>query len=1303
MTTRTVGRFSIQHEAGRGGMGVVYRAVDARTGAPVAVKVLPREAEDTESAARFEREAATLAAMQHPSIVRYVGHGRTERGELYLAMDWLDGEDLASVLGRGPLPLREAVELAATLADALAAVHARGLVHRDLKPSNVMLAGGVVRRPILLDFGIARRTAAAALTRSGAVVGTPQYMAPEQVRGAATIDGRADLFGLGLILFECITGRPAFVAEHPVAVLAKILLEAPPTISKPGRAIPASLEALVAELLAKDPAARPANAASVGLALQAIATELGEDWVARNATATRAVPAVLTGTERRLVAVLLAADRSASAALAATATPDVASREAAALEAAVRPHGAELAPLGPLRYLVSFPGGGEATDQAGRAARCALALSAAWPEAVIALSLGGAQEQRSLVGEVIDRAARLLNAEGASRVRADDATAALLEIRFQVEVDGGAHAIVGEREPEERPRTLLGKPTRFVGRDRDLASLEGGLREVVDESVARALLVTGVSGAGKSRLRHEFLERVRARDASVAVLLVRAEPVRAGSPLDLCAGLVRAAVGIAGADDDASRAALSARAARLGATEGERADAAAFLGEIIGTPYAVEASPRLGPARQDARILGDQMLRAFLALIGECARQPVVLVLEDLHWSDPQTVRFLDAALREHANLPLFVLAFARPEVAERFPGLWRARGLSEVALGPLSPRACERLALDVLGEVDPATLARIIRHADGNALHLEELIRAAASGDLASVPASVIAMLQARLESLDAVARRVLRAASLLGEAFSREALGALLPDPAADVDAALDRLAEAEVAARRGDAFAFRHAAVREAAYAMLTDIDKRVGHGVVARWLEESGERDASVVAEHYDRAGATAEAALWFARAARQAAQRCDLEAALARGARAIELGAVGVVAAEALLARGRAYHGLGRLAEASAEIELALASLPDDAADLRLAAMRELYNVGTYRQVSSVIRRAGEGALELARVTGRLDLVAEARCALAVADHCDERCAEALDAYRVAVAAAPERPSFVFAVSSILLYHAGAYDEAERTSRRFIAGARDMGDHGTAATLLGNLGAIVAGLGRYAEAREHFAEARSLGERHGFAMVTARAMSLSGGHYLDVLDVEGAVRRAEETCEIGRKMEFVTPRISSSLDLAFAALRRRALHEATEIADAIAEPVAKGTGFHGWLWRSRMLVVRAEIAELSGAFAEAEALADAAIAASRAQGRLKYVAAAEIVRARAAAGLGRSEQGGAALIQLLPRVLELGDPAVALRVASAAFALTGDAAMRDAAGHAASRIEQGLPVDDRARFARAAEPLLERGA
>jgi hypothetical protein len=256
-------RFQVERFAGAGAMGLVYRARDVQTGEWVALKVLAHG-----SAERFLREARALAEVSHPHIVRYVDHGHTEAGEPYLAMEWLEGADLAQKLQSGPLSLAQALGLARSVAGALAVAHGRGVVHRDVKPSNLFLVLGDPARVKVLDFGAARfiRTTSAP-TASGIVLGTPGYLAPEQVNEDTAVDGRADVFSLGCVLYECVAGRPAFVAQHVLALLGKILREDPPPLRQVAAHAPEVLEALLIAMLAKDPRGRPASMTAITEAL----------------------------------------------------------------------------------------------------------------------------------------------------------------------------------------------------------------------------------------------------------------------------------------------------------------------------------------------------------------------------------------------------------------------------------------------------------------------------------------------------------------------------------------------------------------------------------------------------------------------------------------------------------------------------------------------------------------------------------------------------------------------------------------------------------------------------------------------------------------------------------------------------------------------------------------------------------------------------------------------------------------------------------------------------------------------------
>ncbi|WP_438010140.1 protein kinase [Sorangium sp. So ce321] len=909
------GRYEIERVAGEGGMGSVYQARDREAEKAVAVKVL--RAATPAARERFQREACVLAELHHPAIVRYVTHGLLGSGEPFLVMEWLEGEDLARRLLRGALPVTEAMALTRRIAEALAAAHARGVVHRDIKPSNLFLPGGDVCAVKLLDFGIARRMLETRpLTATGTFMGTPGYIAPEQARGSTALDARADVFALGCVLFECLTGQPAFSGEDVLAIFAKILFDEVPRVSALRPDVPLGLEPLVARMLSKQPEDRPGDGAAVVRELAPLLLRGGAEQ--REYPHAVGEGSALTAAEQRLVSVLLVSstpepwgpdDR--------TLKEEECVIPLATLRSVAAPYRARVESLVDGSAIVALAGAGDASDQAAHAARLALAVRAVMPDARMVLTTGrGVLSGAMPVGEAIERAARILREDGGERlapgrspqpgpraVRLDDVTAGLLRQRFEIALGPAGPELVSEASAPESARLLLGRPTPCVGRDRELAMLRALLEECIGEPASRAILVTGVAGIGKSRVHHEILGEVRRAAPPVEVWVAHGDPMRAGSPLGMITELLRRAAGLFDGEPlDVQHDKIRARVGRcIPGPDARRV--MEFYGELVGAPWPDEDSMQLRAARRDPLLMSDQLRRSWEDfLVAECAARPVMIVLEDLHWGDPASVEFVNTALRLLKEQPLFVMALARPDIHERFPKLWAERGMQEIKLGELSRKACERLARHVLGEaVDPGTVARVVAQATGNAFYLEELLRAVVEREDEALPETILAMIQARLEALPPEARRVMRAGSIFGEAFWDGGVRALLcgAQPAPDVEAWLSTLVDRELLVRRRETrfpgeheLTFRHAMVREAAYQELTDGDRSLGHRLAGEWLERTGERNAAVLAEHFERGREPHRAAALYAHAMEQALEANDLDAVLARGRQAVACGAHG---------------------------------------------------------------------------------------------------------------------------------------------------------------------------------------------------------------------------------------------------------------------------------------------------------------------------------------------------------------------------------------------------------------------------
>ncbi|GAB4579225.1 MAG: hypothetical protein Fur0022_19630 [Anaerolineales bacterium] len=257
-----IGRYQVRKELGRGGMATVFDAYDPRFERSVAIKVLPREfLHDPQFRARFEREAKTVALLEHPAIVPVYDFGEHD-GQPYIVMQLMNGGSLADRLERGPIAPEEAVKILNRLAQALDVAHSKGIIHRDLKPGNVLF--DQYGNAFLSDFGIARLKASGNATLTGSqIIGTPAYMSPEQIQGEKTIDGRSDIYALGVILFLMLSNQMPFQADTPAKVMIAHIIEPAPSILVFREDLPPGIDDVIDKALAKDPDDRYQTAAAM--------------------------------------------------------------------------------------------------------------------------------------------------------------------------------------------------------------------------------------------------------------------------------------------------------------------------------------------------------------------------------------------------------------------------------------------------------------------------------------------------------------------------------------------------------------------------------------------------------------------------------------------------------------------------------------------------------------------------------------------------------------------------------------------------------------------------------------------------------------------------------------------------------------------------------------------------------------------------------------------------------------------------------------------------------------------------------
>ena len=776
MLGERIGSYEVLEEIGRGGMATVYRARQASVDRDVAIKAIRGGiASDPDAVQRFQREARLIARLEHPHILPIYDFDGAHDPP-YLVMRYMDTGTLEDVMEQGLLPHNEIAYLMRQVCSALDYAHRQGIVHRDVKPSNIMI--DQQGNAFVSDLGIARIAAEAGgrqITATGAIIGTPDYMSPEQAQGRDDVDARADIYALGAMLYQMLSGEVPFQADTPMNVLMKHIHEPPPPLREKNPSVPPQAEAVVQKAMAKDRQARYASAVELSQAISealggsapAEPTRLreaaGTSIIRRSGSRGKTTGASTTPSEQNRQVTALYANAAEYAAL----VDGVAGAEASrrAMSALRETFG---------RIIGEFEGklvtstdndlltlwGAEAAreDDAERAVRAALSMQAA-VRSLGAAFLGDGDEALPLSiglhsgvalvtpadrpgsisagGLTISVANRLMqNAAGLVLITHD--TYRQVRGVFDVSPDlpvrmrGRSDPIGTYRVLQQKPhafrlntRGVEGVETRMIGREAELKHLQNAYLDAIEDGETRVVTIAGEAGVGKSRLLYEFAEWGELRPERYFIFRGRATPESRNRPYGLFRDTLTFRFGLL--NDDPPERILAKLEQGVAELTGQGPEAAHLLGSLCG--YELPESPHLRPWLGDPEELAAQARRATVGFfVGLAGAGNVSLQLEDLHHADDASLDLLNDLFLAGVRLHLLAVCVARPGLFERRPDWGSGQAWhSRIDLKPLDKRESRSLVQEILKKVDdvPRTVRDLlVERAEGNPYYLEELVK---------------------------------------------------------------------------------------------------------------------------------------------------------------------------------------------------------------------------------------------------------------------------------------------------------------------------------------------------------------------------------------------------------------------------------------------------------------------------------------------------------------------------------------------------------------------------------------------------
>lgn len=858
------------------GATTVFAATHRNTRRFVVKMLSSAASRDAATVERFLGRAYAVNALQHRGVVQTLDDDRTDDGRVFVVRDIVEGETLAEVLAREGKGLRptHVVALVDQLLDILAEAHAHGVHHGRISIDHVLFGRDAVAGSASLE----------GLRLIGFRAKTEPLIEP--------VD---DVFLVGTLAYRVLTGEP----------LRSDADEAPVSSTLPG--IHAAIAGVFDRALDLDRSNRWSSAIEMREALarardEALrgktnpgVTSTGVLDLPTGSPASFASPTSTSGSSDALGAVDVRRMMPMAVVVAIGKPPGTVFQDV--ITSTVVPDGIRADFVGSTAALLVAPAMTLAHEEAAIMARAALKLREMGAPVKTTLLFGQDLLTRSGSTErAVARAFERTSARAATHIEVDPSLAFLLEQRFLLTRTDGVLTLDAPRADGASAR-VLGRVVGCFGRATEIDAIGNSIARAKRDGSARALVVVGAPGVGKSRLVAEVVARVKRTSPDVSVWSARAKRHGRTTALGVLRDLVRSACAVPRSARGRDADALVGK--RVSEVIWDRAVAARVTGDLVRLAGGVVSDDTIdhpAPHRVDAGAEGDRELCAFQDFFSAAvARGPLLLVVEDVHLADLASLHALDRTLEHLHDHPWALVATARPEIEALAPQLWASSGAVRTELAPLDGASRLALAHAVLGADREREAADVARASGGNPRFIEECARFAAERrDRGLPPTSASAfvtaedVLRARLGLLDADARLVLALASAFGEAFWFRGLAHLVQQrvPAWKLGSYLDAFARAELVAPEPDArfpgeaeFTFQSPVVEVEAYALLSTSEREVTHHLAGQWLERAGERDSAVLAGHFARSESQAEAASWHERSAAEALEKNDIAAAL----------------------------------------------------------------------------------------------------------------------------------------------------------------------------------------------------------------------------------------------------------------------------------------------------------------------------------------------------------------------------------------------------------------------------------------